>query len=80
MARLEEKNKYLNTIYILAAIGVLLLIILVFRQLKIVRMTNDIHNIQNRLIKSELDIRDQKNASGFDAAIASDKENAETQL
>ena len=75
--RLEEKNKYLTTIYILVGIGVLLLIILVTRQLKIARMTKNIHDIQNRLIKSELDLRDKKGSSTYDATVAGDKNNTE---
>lgn len=74
LATLKDKNTYLNTIYILVALGILLLILLVFRQLKIARMTQEIHNTQTRLIKSELDLRDQKGHSSFDAAVAGDKE------
>lgn len=78
LAALEEKNTYLNTIYILGALGILLLIVLVFRQLKIAKMTQEIHNTQTRLIKSELDLRDKKGPSSFDAAVAGDKEIKDT--
>ncbi len=73
LVNLEEKTKYLTTIYILAAIGIFLLITLVLRQRKITRMTKNIHDIQNSLIKTELDRRTQK-TSTFEATVNGDRE------
>ncbi|WP_432411121.1 tetratricopeptide repeat protein [Rasiella sp. SM2506] len=78
IAALEEKNVYLNIIYFLGAVGVLLLIILAFRQLKIARMTQDVHEIQNRLIKHELDLLDKKDMTSFEATVAGDNESLST--
>lgn len=57
LTNLQEKTKYRYTIYILAGIGVILLGILIMRQVKIIRMTENIHEIQNSLVKSELERR-----------------------
>ncbi|MDP2688046.1 MAG: tetratricopeptide repeat protein [Aequorivita sp.] len=58
---LQQKNKYIGIIYIIGSLVVILLVILITRQRKIVRMTKDIHDIQNSLIKYELDIKKNKN-------------------
>lgn len=58
---LQQRNKYLGIIYIIGSLVVILLVILIIRQRKIVRMTKDIHDIQNSLIKYELDIKKTKN-------------------
>lgn len=58
---LQQKNKYIGIIYIIGSLVVILLVILILRQRKIVRMTKDIHDIQNSLIKYELDIKKTKN-------------------
>ncbi|MEL6810288.1 MAG: hypothetical protein AAFP76_03015 [Bacteroidota bacterium] len=77
---LLEKNKYLRTIYIMIFIGVILLITLVSRQLKITKMTKVIHDTQNRLITQKIDPYREKNASTFDATVAGDKELAANAL
>jgi len=64
---LKQKNNYLITIYILGSIGILLLVLLIFRQLKIVRMTKSIHDVQHSLIKHELDKRKEKQTTLFSA-------------
>ncbi len=73
-----QKNKYQNIIYILAGFGLLLLIILIFRQKKVIKMTAEIHDIQKRLVQEELEKRElllkNKNATGFDAAREQDYE------
>lgn len=66
---LAQKNKYQTLLYIFTGIGLLLLIVIVLRQLKIVRMTKSIHDIQNDLIKSELELRKQSSISSFQATI-----------
>lgn len=79
VASLSLKNKYVNIIYGLVGIGLLLLTILVFRQRKIVRMTRNMHDIQERLVGKELFQRELKvqsrDATGFDAAISDDHTN-----
>ncbi len=57
---LQQKNEYIFIIYIIGAVFVLLLIIIISRQLKIIRMTKDIHAIQKSLIEYELDLRRDK--------------------
>ncbi|MDC8002809.1 tetratricopeptide repeat protein [Aureisphaera galaxeae] len=71
-----QKTKYQNIIYILACFGVLMLVILVFRQRKIVKMTKEIHLIQKRLVEQELNKREWKlqnpDATSFDATRQQD--------
>lgn len=77
LAYISQKNSYLNTIYILVLVAVLLLIFLVSRQLKVVKMTKEIHEVQTRLIKEELDKRESTHASltsSFDVTTAQDNE------
>ena len=74
LENLKIRNKYLTTIYVLVILGVLLLVLLVFRQLKVSRMTKNIHDIQKRLIESELDRRNNKPKTVFDATVQGDKE------
>jgi len=73
LAYLSQKNKYLNIIFVLIGVGLLLLVVLIFRQRKIVRMTKNIHDIQKRLVGNELDEREWRaenpNASSFDASL-----------
>jgi tetratricopeptide (TPR) repeat protein len=75
---LTQKNTYQNTIYVLIASGIVLLLILVFRQLKIVRLTAEMHDVQNRLVAGELKQRElaeeNRRTSGFRAALEQDKE------
>ncbi len=74
---IKQKNRFLKTIYILIGIGVLLIILIIFRQLKIVRMTKTIHDIQYSLIKHELDKKKEnsiKDKNSFDAAKEGDNE------
>lgn len=74
LKNLAITNKYLNTIYIVVALAVIFLIFLISRQLKIIRMTKDIHDIQNRLIKPELEKREQTSYTSFEAAKSQDEE------
>lgn len=59
--RHKEKNKFLVIIYILVFAGIFLIIVLISRQLKITKMTRDIHQVQERLIKDVLDKRENIN-------------------
>ncbi|MDC8004880.1 hypothetical protein POV27_12530 [Aureisphaera galaxeae] len=74
LVNLKQKNKYLATIYILTALGILLLVVLVLRQRKIVRMTRNIHDIQNSLVKYEIEQRKKMDASAFEATQHADRE------
>jgi tetratricopeptide (TPR) repeat protein len=71
-----KQNNYLTVIYVLVGLGVMLLVVLVFRQLKISRMTSYMHEIQTRLIEPELNKRKTtfKEATGFEAARKQDEE------
>lgn len=70
---INQKNTFLKIIFSLVILGVILIIILVFRQLKIIRMTKTIHDIQYSLIKHELDIKKDKEKSFIDAVTEGDK-------
>ncbi|RMA66365.1 tetratricopeptide repeat protein [Ulvibacter antarcticus] len=78
LSLISQRAKLMKTIYILVALGVILITVLLFRQLKIVRMTNQIHEVQKRLVKGELDNRElnkqNRNASAYDAAVSQDLE------
>lgn len=54
LSRLKQKARYMNTIYILVGLGVVLLIFLISRQIKVVKMTEEMHKIQSKLIGEEL--------------------------
>lgn len=58
LAYVSQKAKYLNVIYVLASVGLLLLVILISRQRKVSRMTRDIHDIQMRLVQREMNERE----------------------
>ncbi len=75
LEQLAQKNKYLTTIYVLGGLGTVLLLVLVSRQVKIVRMTRNIRDVQNNLIQNELDKLKSKE-SGFQATLEQDKEYA----
>ncbi len=79
VAHLSQKNRDRNIIYLLVGVGVVLLFALVTRWYKISRMTREIHDVQKRLVETELKQRefDLKHPafSGFDAARAQDFEN-----
>lgn len=60
LKNINQKNTFLRTIYLLVVIGVILIVILIFRQRKIMRMTKTIHDIQFSLIKYELDLKKEK--------------------
>ena len=64
---LSQKQKDRNIIRILSAAGILLLLLLIFRQFKVIKMTNSIHDIQKRLIESELLLREDKLNSDSDS-------------
>ncbi len=72
-----QKTKYQNIIYLLACVAVLMLVVLVFRQRKIVRMTKEIHDIQKRLVEQELNRREWKeknpNTTAFEATLRGDE-------
>lgn len=76
---MSQQNKYQYIIYGLGFTGLGLLVLLVFRQLKISRMTEDMHKIQKSLVAAELKQRTSqkegvKNATGFEATLEQDKE------
>ncbi len=60
LAFAAQKENFMKIIWILVSIGVLLLILLIYRQVKITRMTRGIHDIQKRLVETELIIREKK--------------------
>ncbi len=70
---LEQKNKYRAIIYTIGGLLVILLVILIFRQLKIVRMTKNIHDIQTSLIEYELELKKNKSKTAFDATVKEDQ-------
>ncbi|GAB5398778.1 MAG: hypothetical protein Aureis2KO_03630 [Aureisphaera sp.] len=78
LALVMQRTKYQNIIYILVSFVAIILVILVFRQRKIVKMTKEIHTIQKRLVGQELDKREWKrknpNVSSFEAARKQDEE------
>lgn len=71
-----QKEKYLTVIWVLVILGVLLLILLIHRQVKVTRMTKSILDVQKRLVESELIKRENKNSNitSFQAAKEQDKE------
>ena len=79
LAYISQKNKYMNIIYVLGALGVLLLIFLISRQRKMAKMTQEIHDVQNRLISRELEARElrkkksEEGTSNFDLTRNQDK-------
>lgn len=78
LAYVSQKNKYQNIIFVLALARLLLIGILVSRQLRIVRMTREIRDVQNRLVVGELNqrelARENRETSGFRATLEQDKE------
>lgn len=62
-AHFKDKSKYLWVIYVLVSLGVILGTLLVFRQLKVVKMTKEIRDVQERLIKTALDRREHRELS-----------------
>ena len=81
LKNINQKNVFLGTIYFLVVIGILLIVILIFRQRKITRMTKTIHDIQYSLIKHELDLKKDKGRENkktdktiFDAVQEGDNE------
>lgn len=71
---LEQESYYRYLIYVVIGIALILLILLIFRQVKITKMTNEMYNIQKKLISTELEIRQNKNANTMDAARSADSE------
>ncbi|WP_299763934.1 tetratricopeptide repeat protein [uncultured Dokdonia sp.] len=61
LSRMQQKEKYLNIIYVLVGIGVILLVFLVSRQVKVVKMAQEVHDIQTKLVGEELNERSIKN-------------------
>ncbi|MCH9661826.1 MAG: hypothetical protein K0U54_13055, partial [Bacteroidetes bacterium] len=74
VATLTAKNRYLNTIYLLVFVGILLIVLLISRQLKIKKMTQNIYEAQRQLVNSNTPQKKQKEISSFDATVAGDKE------
>jgi len=70
---LEQKNKYRTIIYCIGGFLIILLVILIFRQLKIVKMTKNIHDIQTSLVEYELELKKNKNKSAFEATVSEDQ-------
>lgn len=57
LSHMREKAKYVNIIYVLVGVGIILLIFLISRQIKVVKMTQEIHSVQKKLVGRELDER-----------------------
>jgi tetratricopeptide (TPR) repeat protein len=75
----SQKAKYLNVIYVLVALGVVLLVFLISRQQKVSRMTKDIHDIQTSLVQREMNEREvrkkgQRETTNFTLTRAQDAE------
>ncbi len=64
LSRLKEKTKYMNIIYVLVGLGILLLIFLISKQIKVIKMTEDMHKIQSELIGEGLKERNLKQEDG----------------
>lgn len=71
---LEHENRYKYLIILVFSIAIFLIALLIFRQIKISKMTKEMYHIQNKLITRELEIREEKNASSMDAAKSADQE------
>ncbi len=63
LAYLNQKDKHQNTIYILITAGIVLLFVLIFRQLKIIRMTSEVRDVQKQLVFKELKDRIAKGSN-----------------
>lgn len=85
LAQKEKELKYISQReiykYIIAGlvgIGLILLTVLVFRQLKVTRMTKEIHNIQRSLVSTQFLEREEKKKTGvmssFNLTKLQDKE------
>ncbi|WP_299676524.1 tetratricopeptide repeat protein [uncultured Dokdonia sp.] len=61
ITRMKQKEKYLSIIYVLVAIGIVLLVFLISRQMKVSKMTQEIHSIQTKLVGEELEERSLRN-------------------
>ena len=61
ITRMKQKEKYMNIIYVLVAIGIVLLVFLISRQIKVVKMTQEVHDIQTKLVGRELEERSSQN-------------------
>ena len=74
----KQSEKYLSVIYLLVGLGLILLAVLMFRQIKVSKMTAEMHQIQKRLIESELNKRENASslfkATGFKASKSQDFE------
>jgi cell division protein FtsL len=58
LSRMKQKEKYMNIIYVLVAVGIMLLAFLVSKQIKVTKMTQEVHDIQTKLVGRELKKRD----------------------
>ncbi|GHC46461.1 tetratricopeptide repeat protein [Ulvibacter litoralis] len=78
LALASQKTTLTNFIYILVAIGAVLITVLLFRQLKIIRISKEMQAVQEKLLKEELEHRkvakSNRNATSFDATLAQDRE------
>lgn len=61
LSRMQQKQKYMNIIYVLVGIGIILLVFLVSRQIKVVKITQEVHDIQTKLVGEELKERNLRN-------------------
>ncbi len=61
LSRMKQKEKYMNIIYVLVAVGIMLLVFLVSKQIKVSKMTQEVHDIQTRLVGKELKERELRN-------------------
>ena len=61
LSRMQQKSKYMNIIYVLIAIAILLLVFLISKQIKVVKVTQEIHDIQTTLVGKELKERNLRN-------------------
>jgi hypothetical protein len=78
LAFIRQKNQYQNIIYALAGLGLLLLGILISRQIKLVKINQEMRDVQKRLIEGELNQREMehkvRHATGFEASKSQDNE------
>ncbi len=63
LSYLEQQSQYQNIIYVMFGVGIVLIVFLYFRQMKMAKMTSEIHQIQTDFVKSQLEKRDQRNRS-----------------
>ena len=60
---ISQRDRYKLIIAVLIGLGLILLTVLIFRQFKMSKMTKEMHDIQHRLITSELRDREDKKSN-----------------